>query len=283
MSPLYLAQARAANSTFLGQTSLLGRPAYLLSYHSAQVPAALGRRGPPEQAARVVLTVDAQTYALLDIAILADGAAESTARHPLQALVLDVSARGPETGFTLPPTAEVVQQADLQSVRVPTIPGTQSISLDDALRLAPNQLLVPQPLPDANMRGLALELDQRDPDAANSNQVILLYEGEFQSILMMPSRMFIDTRQTLGQEQVAGDFRYRILRNQGDFGPTTIAQVYRPATPDDATTLLLVDEYATTQERVATLQQLIASLTPLTEQTLPVLRPNFDRLDTAGG
>jgi len=285
MSPLYLAQARAANSTFLGQTSLLGRTAYLLSYHSDQVPSAFGRRGPPDQAARVVLTVDAQTYALLDIAILADGAAESTARHPLQALVLDVSARGPETGFTLPPTPEVVQQTDVQSARAPTIPGTQSISLEDALRRAPNQLLVPQPLPDANMRGLALELDQGDPSTvdSNNNPVVLLYEGEFQSILMMPSRMFGDTRQTLGQEQIAGNFRYRITRDPGDFGPAMIAEVYRPAAPDDAITMLLVDEYVTTQERMAMLQQLIASLTPLTEQTLPVLRPNFDRLDTADG
>jgi hypothetical protein len=285
MSPLYLAQARAANSTFLGQASLLGRSAYLLSYHSDQVPSAFGRRGPQEQAARVVLTIDAQTYALLDIAILADGATESTARHPIQALALDVSAHGPATGFTLPPTTEVVQQSDLQSARTPIINGTQNISLEDALRRAPNQLLVPQPLPDANMRGLALELNQGGASTAdpNNDQVILLYEGEFQSILMMPSGLFADTQQTLGQEQTAGSFRYRLVRSQGDFGPTVIAEVYRPSAPDDAITLLLVDEYATRQERAATLQQLIASLTPITEQTLPVLRPNFDRLDTAGG
>lgn len=276
LTPRYLAQARAANATFLGTTSYLNRPAYLLTYRSDQPPTALPRRqgATPQQ---VVLTIDAQTYALLDVALLAQGEAESAARHPLQAQALELSPRLPEGGFTLPETSDVVQQNDVQSVHFPELPDTQIISLDELLRRAPGALLAPQQLPDANMRGQVLAVDPSDPSRA-----LLLYEGEFQSVLLLPQRMFSDSGQTLRQEQSAGDFRYRIVENFGP-GPNLVAQVYRPDTPDNAMTVMLVDEYATAQEREATLQRLIASLTPLTAQTLPALRSSFDHLDAAGG
>ena len=51
--------------------------------------------------------------------------------------------------------------------------------------------------------------------------------------------------------------------------------VYRPDTPDERLTMILNDEYATSEEREATLQSLIASLTPVDTQSLPALRRNF--------
>ena len=44
-----------------------------------------------------------------------------------------------------------------------------------------------------------------------------------------------------------------------------------------------MDEYATAAEREATLQQVIASLTPVTEQSLPALQHSFSSLAIAGG
>jgi len=55
--------------------------------------------------------------------------------------------------------------------------------------------------------------------------------------------------------------------------------------PEQAVLVTLSDEYATTDEREATLQTMIASLTPVTEQSLPALRRNFyapDGLDGKG-
>jgi len=113
--------------------------------------------------------------------------------------------------------------------------------------------------------------------------VALLYEGEFQSIMLLPSEIIRYSGPTPGEEYSAGPFRYRLLPDfmRQSFG--LAAQVYRPETPDKWVLLLLVDEYATRAEREATIQQVIASLTPVTEQTLPVLRPKFEGLDAAAG
>src|SRR5207248_2886510 len=65
LSPLYLAQAREAGTTFLGQTSFLGRPAYLLTYRTDRAPILRGGPRFGDRSLRVVMTVDAQTSALL--------------------------------------------------------------------------------------------------------------------------------------------------------------------------------------------------------------------------
>ena len=48
-------------------------------------------------------------------------------------------------------------------------------------------------------------------------------------------------------------------------------------------TMILNDEYATSAEREAMLQSLIASLTPVDTQSLPTLRRNFAASDGATG
>jgi hypothetical protein len=53
--------------------------------------------------------------------------------------------------------------------------------------------------------------------------------------------------------------------------------------PDERLTLILNDEYATGTEREATLQKLIASLTPVDTQSLPALRRNFAASGAAAG
>ena len=48
-------------------------------------------------------------------------------------------------------------------------------------------------------------------------------------------------------------------------------------------TMILNDDYATSEEREATLQSLIASLTPVDTQSLPTLRRNFAASGMAAG
>jgi hypothetical protein len=140
-------------------------------------------------------------------------------------------------------------------------------------------LLAPQRLPSDAMRGLALPL----PNDNGAAGVVLIYEGEFQSVLLQPllNRQF-DPEPT-SEEHVAGDFRYRLIDLNGDRRPTLGAVVYRPAVPDESVLVMLVDEYATAQEREIALGQLIASLTPVTEQTLPALQRNFYGSSAADG
>ena len=86
-----------------------------------------------------------------------------------------------------------------------------------------------------------------------------------------------------GQEYSAGDFRYQIVRGPNVGGGGLAAIIYRPDTPDERMTMILNDEYATSAEREATLQSLIASLTPVDTQSLPELRGNFAAGVAAGG
>jgi len=275
IGPLYLAQARAAAASSLGTTTMLGRQAFFLTYRTEQPPA-LDRRG-AAQPAQVVLAIDAETYALLDVSLIAEGAAESGARHPIQARQLEVLAEVPDEQFRLPSSAEVSQHRGIASVRFPFIADDQVISLEDAARRAPGELLAPSQLPDERMRGLAVAVDDR----GDGQDVILLYEGEFQNVIVMPGPRD-DTTQSGSQERSAGDFRYQLVRGP-DFGGGLTAIVYRPDTPGERLTMILNDEYATNEEREATLQRLIASLTPVDTQSLPALQRNFAARDAAAG
>ncbi|MBK9711231.1 MAG: hypothetical protein IPO81_07865 [Kouleothrix sp.] len=268
--PLYLAQARASGASFLGQTTLLGRPAFLLTYRTSEPPA-LDQQPSAGQPVRVALTIDAQTYALLDVAVFADSDGEGAARHPVQALQVELLASVPDERFKLASGSNVIQRTGLASVRFPFIGDSQFLTLEAAARRAPSGLLAPQQLPDAQMRGLAVAAG--GGSGSEDGPVILLYEGEFQNVLLLPNTMS-ETSSDVGEEQTAGEFRYRIVSVPGYEGGLS-ALVYRPGAPDQRVLMILNDELATGAERETRLQALIASLTPVDEQTLPVLGRNF--------
>jgi len=276
VTPLYLAQARERGATFLGQTRTLDRPAFLLTYRTDQLPSQTAQSA-PTQPAQVILTIDAQTYSLLDIAVVAADAAESSALRPLQVQAFQVLPSVPDTVWRLPTTTQVEQRAGLPSARAPEISSTLALGLDDALRSTSHALLVPQQLPDTAMRGVALPID-----ASSSQRVLGLYESEFQSLLLSPIERQGAGMPAGGEEHSAGGFRYRIV----PFGqqPALVSAVaFRPEAPDQQVLVMLVDEYATAGEREAALGQIIASLTPVTEQNLPALRRNFYGSAAAGG
>jgi hypothetical protein len=274
--PLYLAQARSAGASFLGRTTALGRSAYLLTYQANQQPTQ-----PPDSAAgppsRIVLTIDAQTYALLDVSVLPEGAAESRASHPVQAVQFEILPNVPDSRFYLPSAPGVVQQNGIASVRFPYLSREQLLSLDAAAQRSEGQLLAPQQLPDARMRGLAVSVTN-----GVGSPVALLYEGEFQNVIVLPSSDSSQQPAAVGEERSAGDFRYQIVPTDPSNGEIA-ALAYRPEAPQQRVVVMLNDALATAAERENTLQSLIASLTPVDAQTLPTLRRNFQTPREAAG
>ena len=277
IAPLYLAQARAAGATFLGQTSVLDRPAYLLAYQTDMQTAKLSQSQPSDQPARVILTLDAQTSALLEVAVVAEGVGESNADRPLRATAFEVLPEVGEDFWRLPTTTSVEQQAGLPSARIPEISSALAIGLDEALRRTQQTVFAPRQLPSTAMRALAVPI--RDNGA---EQVVLLYEGEFQSMMVRPLARAASDLPGSGEEHSVGEFRYRML-DFSDQRSSAAAVAYRAEAPDDALLIMLVDAYATDAEREQALGQIIGTLTPVTQQTLPELQRPFYDSSTAGG
>jgi hypothetical protein len=263
MGPVYLGQARAAQVSSLGQTSYQGRPAHLLTYRAAS--SAGGQPG------RVLLTIDMQTYSLLDVALFADGESESVAQHPLRAEVLEVLDEVPDSHFAQP-AAEAVSRTRLTSVYFPSLLPELSIDLEAAGRLD-GGLLVPQELPDPTMRGLVLRA-QRDADHQDT---VIYYEGEFSSLVLLPSQNVFtgDTLEPVGEERTVGAYRYRLLHDRNGLPRTVTAEVSQGDQPGRRLIAVLADSYATAAEREAKLEQVIASLTPLTPQNVAALQERF--------
>jgi len=274
--PSFLAQARAANAAYLGQTNMLGRSAFLLTYQTDR-PLAYGSRMPESQSIRVLLTIDAQTYALLDVAVVGAGEAESTARHPVRAQQFEVLSEAPNTRFTLPTGREVGKRTGMASVRFPFIDNNLLVSIDDAAEQMPDQLFAPLKLPDEHMRGLAV----RENRSGGAGDIMLIYEGEFQNVIVLPS-LDPNANQNVGEEQVAGAYRYRLIAGSDVAGGIT-AMVYRSEAPTKPLGLILNDDFATLEERETTLRSIIASLTPINDQSLPVLRRTFQSPSAAAG
>jgi len=274
--PMFLAQARAANTAYLGQTNMLGRDAFLLTYQTDRPPA-YGSRAAEGQPVRVLLTIDMQTYALLDVAVVVAGQAESTARHPVRGQQFEVLAEAPDTRFTLPSGPDVGKRSGMASVRFPFIDTNLLVSLDAAAVGMPNQLYAPLKLPDDHMRGLAV----RENRSGSADDVMLIYEGEFQNVIVLPG-FEPNAARNLGDEQVAGAYRYRLIEGSDVAGGLT-AVVYRPDALAKPLGLILNDDFATPEERETTLRNIIASLTPINDQSLPLLRRNFQSPSAAAG
>lgn len=277
-TPQYLAQARAAGATYLGQSTTLGRPTFLLSYRSNQLPgqsAGDALTGTPWQ---VVLTIDVETYSLLNVTAAAESDTDSLTRTPIQAQGMEILAQIDDSTWTLPSNEQIAKRDGLPSVRVPEIPSEQLISLNDALQITTQPIIALQPLPEQPMRGLAVPTG-----SINGAQVLLLYESSEQTILLIPTRSGAFDQQALGGELAAGEFHYQLL-NWGNTEDTrTAALAFQPTTPNQQLLVIVADEYATPAEREETLTKVVGSLTPVTQENLPVLQQYFTPPATAGG
>ncbi len=264
--PLFLGQAREAGTSSLGQTSYQGRTAYLLTYRTDRL--ALPDQSSQEpRAQRVLLTIDAQTYSLLNIAVLADGESESSATHLLRAEQLEVLAEVPEGRFLQ--TSAAQERDGPTSFQLPTLPAEALLSLEEARQQSELPLLVPQALPDDSMRAMVL----RTNTSERGDNIGLLYEGEHATLLLLPDRALFDgANPSQGQPQTAGIFRYRLLSEMSQQPGLLAAAVERPEAGGQRLVVLFASASSTAAEREALLEQAIASLMPLTSQNADALR-----------
>lgn len=276
LGPYFLAQARAAGATLLGQTSRIGREAFLLSYETNRPPT-LPAQAAPGQPVRVLLAIDAQTYALLEVAFVATDAAEATAQHPVRAELLELLDSATDAPFRLASQPGIERRSGATSIRFPFIGNAAHLTIDAAAQRMPDKLLALTHLPDVNMRGVAIS----NGDSSDAQSVALLYEGEFQNVVLLP-RFTVGAPEQPGEEQIAGAYRYRIVGDRVFAGALT-AVVYRPDAPEQTTGVILSDDLATDAERRATLARMIESLVPVDARSLPALRQIFVAPAAAGG
>ncbi len=270
VSALYLGQAREQGATSLGETSFLNRPAYLLSYQADQSPTSSSATH--MQPTRVLLTIDQATYALLDIAVIPSGVAESTATHVWRAEAFEVSDTASASAFQLPSSRRAVERQGLINPRAPNVADRWMISLAQAQRVADPPLLLPEQLPSNAMFGMAVRMGG---GGFGRNNVGIFYEGEFQSLVLIPRQRYDRADIQLGQEHQAGDYRYRFVMNSSGPPSSVTAEVSRVDGQGEPVDVIFLDAYATEAEREAQLTRVIQSLTPVTAQNLPELQSRF--------
>lgn len=272
ISGLYLAQARTLGATLLGRTSTGGREAWLLRYTTDRLPNDTAA-GPQRQ---VLLSIDTQVAALLNITVLAEGASESTTYQPWRAELVEVLDQVPEPQFAFAQTANVQTIVGPHSVLLPNVPTSSFTSLLEAQRSSQQPLLAPR-TPPASTRGVVLEF-QRGSNARYG----LLYEGEFQNLVIFPGDIGRSSEPLENEEHVIGDYRYRLATPPNPWRGGMLAFVYRPETPQERTSVLLMDDYATPSEREQHLRTLLESLAPVTAANVDSLSAQFAASSQAG-
>lgn len=276
ISRFFLAAARANGAAILGTTTFRQRSAYILVYRTEKPlppPLAIYFRRPATTIQnRVLLTIDGQTYGLLDVAVLPEGEFAGAIRHPWQMQSLTVSDGAPDEVFRLPATPEIAQQVGLPNPRGYNAARGQARSPSAVAAQLRRPLLVPQSLPDPTMRGVILG---GAGDPSDPSDLRLLYDGAFISMALLPSPDKRTPAYPSPDEQVAGAFRYQLLSSGVQNSDLIMASVRPIAAPDQPLLLMLMDSYATPQEREATVRQIIGSLTPLTPGNAKALEQQF--------
>ncbi|MBC8164134.1 MAG: hypothetical protein H7Z42_23230, partial [Roseiflexaceae bacterium] len=274
INSLYLAQARENGATLLGRSSVAGRTALLLGYTTAQLPL--------EQQAgelrQVLLAVDSELRALLEVTVLSTGTGESVATRPWRVEQIELLAQAEEGQFSFGAGSSVQVVTGPRSVLAPSIPALFT-SLGEAQRESRSGLLLPT-APPTDARGLVLNL--RGERA--SSRYGLIYEGEFQSLLLLPAPGFESNDiRWQGQERSTGPFRYRIAEALDRLEGGLFAQVYHQDTPERRVNIMLWDTLSTAGEREQRLIDVVASLQPVTAENVEALQRDLVSLPSAGG
>lgn len=277
--PQYITQARASNPVYLGRSTFQDRAAYLISYRTERLSAQLPDSSMANMPVQVILTIDAQTYAVLDVAVVLDGVAESVPVRPVQIEQIALLNEVDESIWRITSNPWVRQLNGLPSVRIPEVLGQQRVPIDNVLQRVSKPLLAPQQLPDTSMRGMAIALSDSDP-----NSTMLLYEGEFTTFALLPlQHTMTNVLGSFEHEYEVGPYRYVQIMGDGLEDSSITMLVFSTETPEEQYMLFLLSEQSTATERVDALSTLIGSLTPLTSENLPSLQHHFNALLTAGG
>lgn len=270
----YLAQARAADLSSLGSTTFHGRSARLVAYTTDQALAQGGRGS--GVAGQVVLTIDDATASLLDVTVLPAGNGVDAALHPWRAEVFELRNDAPETAFAVP-QSPTRQQPTLPNPRAPFMFGGNIVSLDALIGTTQEVMYLPQSLPEPMMRGLVVERNAGE-------QPMVLYEGEFRSIILASADAGLSQPTLSDTLQQAGSFDYRLgSSSMSSTTPISVALVSDRASARQIAEVYLLDQYATPAERAAALEQIVTSLEALTSDTIETLGRPFYRPEAAGG
>ncbi|MEM8529547.1 MAG: hypothetical protein AAGF95_01815 [Chloroflexota bacterium] len=283
MVPFYLRQARASDVHSLGTTTYAERPAFLLTYQSTSSPLPSYSQNetiqdqPPVQ---VLLTIDIETYTLLDITLIGDGSTESAPSQIVRTTSIEVLEQVDDSEFLLTPTQNSITYEQLPSIQLP-MALEDTFTLEETKETFGDTLLVPQTLPEGALRGFIFLLEQYSESRV---QVGLFYEGEFQNTIMWqysePYDGFPEEFEDQEEHEI-GPFRYRIAeyREYGDLINTVF--VYHVDQPDNVFVVMLMDIYATEEERKAQIEQIIASLTFVTPENIQELQSQFGDVPSA--
>lgn len=274
ISSLYLAQARMSETALLGRSSVSGREAYLLRYTTDQLP----QEDAAGDTRQVLLAIDAQLSAVLEITVLSGGAGESIAARPWRAELIELVDSVEPSQFTFGDGDAATVVSGPRSLLAPSIPSLFT-SLDEALRESQRGLLLPTE-PPSDSRGLVMAL-RGDQRAARYG---LMYEGEFQSLMLLPDPVFRDTElRWQGEERTTGGYRFRIAESLPQLNNAMLVQVYLATAPDNRVNIILQDAYSTDAEREQRIIELIGSLEPLTAENVEMLQRQLVPPPSAGG
>ncbi|MCG8346419.1 MAG: hypothetical protein MI924_01380 [Chloroflexales bacterium] len=272
----YLAQASNAELATLGGTNIDGREAQMVTYTTDQpFPPHFERFGgarntPPEPApSQIILTIDLQTYTLLDVAVVAQSDSTAIVQHPWRATTVTIEAITPTNLFTLTPADTQLTYPELFSVRFPHLYSFDQtpLSLDEALRVTDETIYIPSQLPDPAIRGAVFN--------SNREEWSVFYEGPFHSLIVVRDSD-ADFANSESEERVANGFRYRLVRaEEVPYPDMHLVVINPPNNPTDTIIIAYIAPYESPQTAEATLDTLIGSLQALTEENLNTLGQHF--------
>ncbi|NOK61693.1 MAG: hypothetical protein GFH27_549313n101 [Chloroflexi bacterium AL-W] len=283
IAPFYLKQARTNNVHSLGITIYAERPTFLLTYQttSSLLPSYNQNETTQDQPIQVLLSIDAETYTLLDVTLLGDGTTESAPSQILRTEHIEALDQVDESEFILAPAQDSITYERLPSVQLPVMATENTVTLEETWKGFGETLLVPQTLPEGTLRGFIFPLDEGSEGGTEAG---LFYEGEFQNTIIWQSNQPYDSVPEEfedAEEYRIGSFRYRITQYDGHKDLTSVAIVYHIDQPDTMLMIMLMDIYATEAERQAQIAQIIASLTPVTPANIQELQSQFGEVPSA--
>ncbi|KAB8141813.1 hypothetical protein F8S13_16875 [Chloroflexia bacterium SDU3-3] len=267
---LYLAQARTQGAGLLGNTQMLGRDALLLRYTTTMLP---GEQADGEQR-QVLLAIDRELHALLDVTVLTERGGESASQRPWYAEQIELVENAPVGQFSIANTMDAIQITGVRSLSLPNIPSELFTTLEEAQRSSTSALLVPTALPEP-MRGLLIDRNTSGLRPAYT----LLYEGEFRTITLSQGGDVLQYGQLDPAEHSAGAYRYSLGSTPG----SSIAVVSSIAGQGQPISIQFDDIYSTPEERAAALENIITSLTPVTRDNVQALQQTLVPMAVAGG
>ncbi len=284
----YLIQAYRAAPISLGAARVGDRSAQIITYRTEwPFPPLPGDDPTPTTApAQVMLTIDQETYAVLDVTVLIESEGETLAAHPWQATRLSVLPTTTADNFVLN-SMSAAQSAlgvrtGLANPRYPFLQEDDVISLSEALQSTDQPLYAIAHRPEQAMRGFVLRI--------NENQAVIVYEGVFHTIILIPPEMGVggpfDELQDESVWKQTERFAYQVFNPAGETHFTidgfSYIEVSMQGETEPFVAFLMLDQLFGSATYEATVHEMVDSLQVLTEQNVESLARYFYDPDRDG-